>query len=229
MKKGLVFLCKLLWLIAILIGLCLGTWYLGQYYGWDWGGFWSNFISNAGSSAVIGFVLYWIITRPDEKKATNQRRAQALSMLKIEFSTNLERAKRYRQALKNPENDLTPIYPLRFTRGAWNALKEAGFLPQVEDVSFVYELLRFNELLVVANKTLASIRSAKAGKNTKDKLVLYSKKAIRECDQMIEYLDPILKKLNKMNLPEVVLPKDVEDDQEPDEDGTSDNELVNKQ
>jgi len=170
-------------------------------------------------------VLYWIITRPDAKKATDQRRAQALSMLKIEFKTNLQRAKQYGQALMTPDDDLTPFYPLRFTRGAWNALKESGFLPQLEDVGFIYELLRLNEVIVVVNKSLSSVRSAKAGKNTKTKLVRYSKKAVKECAQIEAYLGPILAKLEKMNLPEIILPEELEDDGNPDEDDASDGEV----
>jgi hypothetical protein len=230
MKRFFGFLWKLrkgLLVIAILIGLGMGTWLLGQHFAWDWGGFWSNFISNAGSSAVIGFILYWIITRPDEKKANDRRRAQALSMLKIEFEINLERAKQYREVLKSPEQDLAPYYPLRFTRGAWNALRENGFLPQFEDIGFVYELLRLNEVLVVANKSLASVRSAKAGKNMKTKLARYSKKAINECAQIEKYLDPILDKLGKMNLPKIVLRQDIRDD--PGVDELADNEPEGQQ
>jgi len=62
-----------------------GTWLVGKHFGWDWGNFWSNFISNARFHRRHCVVLYWIITRPDEKKAVDRRRAQALSMLKKEF------------------------------------------------------------------------------------------------------------------------------------------------
>jgi hypothetical protein len=225
MKKFWDLIWKLVLVILLLVVISWGTMLIGQHFVWDWGGFWSNFISNAGSSAIIGFVLYWVITRPDAKKATNLRRAQALSMLKIEFKTNLQRAKQYGEALKTPEDDLTPFYPLRLTRGAWNALKESGFLPQLEDVGFVYELLRLNEVIVVANKSLSLVRSAKAGKNTKTKLVRYSKKAVKECAQIEVYLGPILAKLEKMNLPEIMLPEEVEDDSNPDEDDASDGEV----
>ena len=59
------------WLFGIMILFGLGwlTWQVGVLFDWSWGEFWSNFITNTASSAVIGFVLYWIITRPDEKKA----------------------------------------------------------------------------------------------------------------------------------------------------------------
>lgn len=212
MKKDWGFLWKLLLLISLVIGLSWGTWLLGRHFAWGWVDFWSNFISNAGSSVVIGFVLYWIITRPDEQKATKKRRTQALAMLKIEFQTNLKRARQYSNALKTPENDLTPLYPVHFTRGAWNALRESGFLTQLEDMELVYELLRVNEVITVANSSLSSVRSSKAGKTVKTKLNHYAKKAVRECAQIEMYIVPILAKLEKLDLPEIILP-----------DGTADN------
>ena len=192
-------------IVAGILLFVLVSWMVGSIFQWPWGDFWSNFFSNAGSSAVIGFVLYWIITRQDEKKATGQRRAQALSMLKIEFRTNLQRAKQYGEALQYPENDLSPYYPLRFTRGAWNALKESGFLPQIEDVGFVYELLRVNEIITIANSSFSTVRRSKAD-NKKAKLKRYAKKAANECAQIEAYLNPILAKLDNMKLPEVELP-----------------------
>jgi len=223
MKKLVEYFLKFLnalFIFSLLAGICLATWLLGQYFAWDWGGFWLNFISNAGSSAVIGFVLYWIITRPDEKRDADQRRAQALSMLKIEFKVNLERVKQYGEILKTPEQDLTPFYPLRLTRGAWNALKESGFLPQLHDARFIFELLQLNEVIVVANKSLSLVRSAKVKKSAKAKLARYAQKAVKECAQIEARLIPILAKLESMRLPEIVLPTDTSDDSEPDEDET---------
>lgn len=128
-----------------------------------------------------------------------------------------QRARLYREALKTPENDLTPLYPLRFTRGAWNALKESGFLPQLTDVTFVYELLSLNEVIVVANKSLASVRSAKVGKNMKTKLVRSAKKAVKECTQIETSLESILVKMEKMKLPVIALPGNVDEDSGMDE------------
>lgn len=192
------------WVIWLVILILLATWIASTSYRWSWSDFWSNFFSNAGSSAVIGVVLYLIITRPDEKNAAEKQRAQALAMLKFEFTINLERAKQYGEALQYPENDLSPYYPLQFTRGAWNALKESGFLPQIEDVSLVYELLHVNEIVTIANSSLTSVRSSKAN-DKKVKLNLYAKKAVKECAQIVKYLNPILLKLEKMNLPKVEL------------------------
>ncbi len=207
------------WLIgfAVIVGVGWITWFIGTSFKWSWGDFWSNLISNAASSAVIGFVLYWIITRPDEKKARQERRNQALAMLKIEFEINLERAKNYEVALQKPPKDFSSLYPLRLTRGAWNALKESGFLPQFEDVEFVYELLRVNEIITVANNSLLKVRNAKAD-NQKTKFNTYAKKAVKECSQISAFLVPILDKLETMNLPVVRLPAipDSDDDDERD-------------
>jgi hypothetical protein len=219
------YLWKLSLVIFLLVGISWGTTLIGQHFNWDWGGFWSNFISNAGSSAVIGFVLYWIITRPDEKKVAQKRRVQALAMLKTEFQTDLARAKQYREALKTPQKDLTRLYPLRFMRGAWNALRESSFLPQIEDIGLIYELLRVNEVITVANSSLSTVRKLQGGKNTKTKLNKYAQKAVKECTQIEAYLTPILAKLDDMKLPEVKLTDvetdaDISDDDDIVEDGS---------
>lgn len=204
------------WLRVIVVIALLGgfIWLAGFYLRWDWPDFWSNFISNAGSSAVIGYVLYWLITRPDEKKAVENRRDQALAMLKAEFNINLERAKLYEEALKKPKGDLSHLYPLRFTRGAWNALKESGFLPQFEDVELIYELLRVNEFITNCNSSLLRVRSAKAASEQR-KLNFYAKKAMNECRQIQKLLPLILDKLSKMNLPVIELDRfdeEIDDD-----------------
>lgn len=207
---------KLILVLSLLVGISWGTWLIGQHFIWDWGSFWSNLISNAASSAIIGFFLYLAITRPDEQKANKKRRDQALSMLKIEFSINRERAKLYAEALKNPQSGFSALYPLRFTRGAWNALKESGFLPQLDDVAFVYELLRVNEIIIVADSSLSTVRRSKAD-NKKTKLNTYARKAVKECAQLESYFAPILEKLEAMNLPEVKL-REIETDVSNDDD-----------
>lgn len=200
------------WAPEIIFVICV-VWLFGIWFEWSWSDFWSNFFSNAGSSAVIGFILYWIITRPDEKKSKQERKNQALAMLKIEFEINLDRARTYGIALKRPSGDFSALYPLRFTRGAWNALKESGFLPQLEDVGFVYELLRVNEIITIANNSLLKVRNAKADKD-KTKLDINARKAVRECLQFESLTVPILQKMERMNLPKVELPVvvDSEDD-----------------
>ena len=102
------------WLIGMFVILGIGwfTWKTGISFNWSWGDFWSNFISNAGSSAVIGLILYWIITRPDEKKARQERKNQALAIPKIELEINLECTRLYGGALKRTSSDLSTLYPL---------------------------------------------------------------------------------------------------------------------
>jgi hypothetical protein len=96
------------------------------------------------------------------------------------------------------------LYPLRFTRGAWNALKESGFLPQYDDVGFIYELLRVNEVITVANDSFSTILHVKA-ENKIATLNTYAMKAVNECTQIETYLVPILAKLDTMKLPEIKL------------------------
>jgi len=203
------------WLIGIAVLVLLGwlTWRIGACLNWSWADFWSNLISNAVSTAVIGFILYWIITRPDEKKAKKERKNQALAMLKIEFEKNLERARVYGLALKKTSNDLSDLYPLRFTRGAWNALKESGFLLQLDDVKLIYDLLSVNEIITTANNNLLKVRNALAEKDKK-KLKIYAEKAVKECSMILFLAAPILKQLEEMNLPEVILPEVPDTDDE---------------
>ncbi len=192
-------------------------WLIGALTHWTWSDFWSNFISNAASSGVIGFILYWIITRPDERKSREERKNQALAMLKVEFETNLSRAQAYLSVLEDPNIEkISALYPFRFTRGAWNALKESGFLPQVEDVQLVYELLRVNEIILVANRSLSKVRTA-AIDNQPRKLQTYSVKALRECAQLVEMLTVILKGLNALGLPQVSMAMLAESEDEEEE------------
>jgi len=211
-----------IWLV-VLITTVISIRLVGDYLKWSWSDFWLNLISNAASTALIGYVLYWIITRPDEKKAGQKRRDQALAMLKNEFVIDLARARRYGVALKDPNIDIGTLYPLRFTRGAWNSLREGGFLPQLEDVSFVYELLRINEIITVANNSFSNMRRSDAEGN-RNKLNKYAKKAETECMLIENHLVPILAKLEKMSLPEIILTDIYVEDEVIDSDDKTDDE-----
>ena len=94
-------------------------------------------------------------------------------------------------------------------------------------MGFVYELLRVNEVITVANSSFSSIRRAKAGKNMKTKLTRYSKKAVKECAQIELYLGPILEKLEKMKLPAISLPQVAADDNSADEDADDEEGEIN--
>ena len=193
-------------ILAFLGGVVVGL-LLGGYIGWSWSDFWINFISNAVSGGIIGLLLYVAITRPDEQKAKKQRLKQALGILKTELEINRDRAIKYSVWLKDQQENLESLYPLRFTRGAWNSLKESGFLPQVEDAKIVYMLLRINELLVVANNSLIKVRNAWAEKDHK-KLKIYAQKAEWECAQFLGQISPMLEILTSMKLPTVELVED---------------------
>lgn len=204
MRKILKFIKKYLLPLIIIIFFCFLVWSIGYYFLWSWGNFWSDIISNAVASAIIGYILYWVITRPDEKKANSKRRDQALAILRVELKINFERAELYKKELINEKLDISSLSPFRFTRGAWNALKESGFLPQLDDISFVYQLLRVNEILVIANSSLSTIRRLKTD-SKESNLKSYIDKAVEECSQIENQLSAILDKLNKMNLPEAII------------------------
>jgi len=204
LRKKLNFIKKYLLATIIIIIFCFLIWSIGHYFLWSWGNFSSDIISNAVASAIIGYILYWVITRPDEKKANSKRRDQALAILRVELTINFERAELYKKELRNEKLDISSLSPFRFTRGAWNALRESGFLPQLDDISFVYQLLRVNEILVIANSSLSTIRRLKTdGKESN--LISYIDKAVEECSQIENQLSTILDKLNKMNLPEAII------------------------
>lgn len=193
-------------ILAFLGGLLVGLLF-GGYLGWSWGDFWVNFISNAISGGIIGLLLYVAITRPDEQKARKRRLNQALSMLKTELEINQDRARFYAVWLEDRQASLDTLYPFRFTRGAWNALRESGFLPQLENARLVYMLLRINEVFVVANTSLMKIRNAWAEED-QDKMATFSRKAGRECAQILDLSSPLLEVLAAMNLPAVEMTVD---------------------
>ena len=76
----------------------------------------------------------------------------------------------------------------------------------MDDVKLVYDLLSTNEIITTANNNLLKIRNALADKDKK-KLKIYAEKAVKECS-MIEFLAvPLLRQLEGMNLPEIIMPE----------------------
>jgi hypothetical protein len=201
----LVRLLKALFNLLLIAAAAVGIWLVGQHFQWHWGDFMFDAISSGISGLVIGLIVYWGITRPHETRSAQNRRKLALAMLKVEFMTDLERARKYREALKTPANDLGPLYPLHFTRGAWNALKESGFLPQIEDVGLVVELLHVNEIIVIANDSLATVIQAHVERHS-EKLARYAYQARMECTQIEDLLVTIIAKFDRMNLPKPPTP-----------------------
>jgi hypothetical protein len=114
-------------------------------------------------------------------------------MLKEEAQINATRAREYVDALGNPSADLRAHFPLRYTRGAWNALKESGFLPQLQDPRLVYQLLAANEMIVVADASLLRIRKAQRGGKSGRSLARVAKqdseRLLHELEGLVTLLD----------------------------------------
>lgn len=160
-----------------------------------------NFLANLAADALIGIILYIAITQPSEKRAARRRLRQALGLLKAELALNAARARSYIEkiSVSGDELDIEALFPLRFTRGAWNALKESGFLPQINDPRLVYYLLRANEATFVANQHLAKFRSAVLGG---DKGIgVLAEKVRQDSEHLLEATSPLLSMLDKMDLP----------------------------
>lgn len=162
--------------------------------------FWVNFFSNLAADALIGIAVYIAVTQPGERRAAQKRLGQALGLLKAELETNAARANTYIEKISASKDDasLEALFPLRFTRGAWNALKESGFLPQLNDARLVYYLLQANELTVVANRSLSKYRNAAPDD---ENIGAFVEKARRDSQHLLEALSPLISILAKMDLP----------------------------
>lgn len=160
-----------------------------------------NFFANLAADALIGIAIYIAITQPGERRAAQTRLKQALGLLKAELETNAARANTYIEKISASKDDtnLEALFPLRFTRGAWNALKESGFLPQLNDARLVYYLLRANELTVVANRSLSKYRNA--APDDIENIEALAEKARRDSQHLLEALRPLISILAKMDLP----------------------------
>lgn len=160
--------------------------------------FWTNFLANFFADLIIAIGVFYAITRTSEKKEGQDRIKQALGLIKAEMEANYFRAKNYLLVLNGKESELKNISPLRYTRGAWNALKESGFLPQLKDTVLVYHLLRVNEALVIADaslhKVITAVRDRKGSRNL-------TKVAIVDTNRLLIVFDPLLQILKEMNLP----------------------------
>jgi hypothetical protein len=161
--------------------------------------FWTNFLANITADIILAIAVFIAITRPSEKREAQEHVRQALGLLKAEMEVNDRRAKNYLQTLRGTAADLKALTPLRYTRGAWNALKEGGFLLQLKDAILVYHLLRVNEAIVVADASLHKVIIAvRDGKGTRSLLQV----AIKDNERLLKVFEPLLLILNEMNLPE---------------------------
>lgn len=158
----------------------------------------ANFIANLGADVVLGIVLFFIITRPRERKARKERISQALSLLKSELELNEARARENLEKLdKHSASDAQ--LPLRHTRGAWNALKESGLLLEVDDLKLVYYLFRVNEITYATNVSLR--RSNFAAMGGRGDPVKMREQATFDSKRLLEALPPALMELGQLDLP----------------------------
>ncbi len=167
--------------------------------------FWMNFWSNLLADALIAVIVYYALDIPSERRRKREERArrasqirQTLGLLRAELDVNRSRARSYIQAL-NRGSDLSELFPLRFTRGAWNAIKESNILPEISDTNLVYHLLRMNEAALIANKNLRKLQLAYIdGKKRKPTL---SEIARRDCENFLKHLLAARALMEQMSLP----------------------------
>jgi hypothetical protein len=172
--------------------------------------FHTNFFANVASDVLLAIFLTFIIARLSQRRAEKHRVQQILGLLRTEVELNTVRAREYARAIrKYPEIDLSTLFPLRFTRGVWNAFKESGFLQQVESVRLIYLLLRMNEATLAANKNVRRFELAVLEPDPNKNLERLRSTAIANSETLLELLEPTLELLNQLKLPSFD-PKEVE-------------------
>ena len=162
--------------------------------------FYANLAADAILAPIIAIIIYYLVTKPGEKKKDAESFKRALVLLQTEIDINMERAQKYVQALNSPIDDINSLSPMRYTRGAWNALKESGFLPKLNNPELVHHLLRMNETALVANKNLRKLQLAYLEK-TKRKKPLLAAVAKKESTQLLSLYSQVASSLDQMNLP----------------------------
>jgi hypothetical protein len=164
--------------------------------------FWLNFLSNLAADALLAVAVYVIVTKPGKKRTEEQNFKQALSLLRTEIQINLERAKLYIQTLDGQISkiDIHNLIPLRFSRGAWNALKEINFLAQIHNAELVYYLLRMNETALVANKNLRKLELCFLEKSSGNKKLL-AQTSREESEHLLKIFMRVAEILDQMDLP----------------------------
>jgi hypothetical protein len=156
--------------------------------------FWINFCANLASDALLAVAIYFIVTQPGEKRKYAARRDSALGLLKSEAEINRQRAVSYFDKLSLPDSVTTSAFPMRFTRGAWNALKETGLLAELDDPTLAYRLFRMNELAMIANRNLRRFELAHL-EETGGKISELGELTRKDCANYLANLDAALSKL----------------------------------
>ncbi len=153
-----------------------------------------SFVANLAADALLAVAVYLIVTQPGEKRKSEQRRRRALGLLKSEAMVNRERARSYISDLVDPKSIQAESFPLRYTRGAWNALRESGFLAEAEDRELAYYLFRMNEFGLIANKNLRRLELAHL-ENTGGRITSLGELARRNSEHFSQLLTIVLERL----------------------------------
>jgi hypothetical protein len=161
--------------------------------------FWVNFLANMASDVFLAAAIYLIVTRPGERRSERAMVNQALGLLKAEVKVNADRARGYAQALADPSKGIVALCPLRYTRGAWNALKESGFFSNLRDPHLAYYLFRMNEATLIANRNLRRFQLAYL-EDTGGKRPLLAHTARDDSRRVLNAIEKVLEQLENVPL-----------------------------
>ncbi len=165
--------------------------------------FWVNFLANLAADALLAIAIYIIVTQPGEKKKQQEIRKQSLGLLKAEILVNFDRAQEYIESFIEPDSVSSTLFPLRYTRGAWNTLKDSGFLASIGDPILSYHLFRMNETALVANKNLRRYQIAVLD-GKMEKLESLANEAKRDSEILIIILNKLIAILENVKVPSIV-------------------------
>ena len=126
----------------------------------------------------------------------------SLGLLKAEIQVNHKRARAYVRALTEPSETIVSLFPLRYSRGAWNALKEIGVFSDLDDARLKYYLFRMNEATLVANKNLRKLQLAYLEDTDEGNLDLLVETAQQETRLVLRVLDRVLQMLRDVPVPD---------------------------
>jgi hypothetical protein len=177
-----------------------------------------NFSANLLADVILAIAILIAITRPGERRRTEENFKQALSLLQTEININVERSNKYIQALSDPPDDINDLLPLRYSRGAWNSLKESNFLPKINNAELVYYLLRMNETALVANKNLRKFELSylEDTKGDKEKIAGVARSESIHLNKIFVKVAEILEKMKlpSFEVDELFLEEESEDEEE---------------
>lgn len=180
--------------------------------------FMNNFLANLFADALLFVAILIVITRPGERKRAEENFRQALGLLKTEILINVDRSNIYIQALSDTPEDISDLLPIRYSRGAWNSLKESNFLPKINNPELVYYLLRMNETALVANKNLRKFELCylEDTKGNKEKLAVVARNESIHLNKIFVKVAAILEQMElpSFKVDELFLEEETVDEEE---------------